>query len=118
MKTGSYKDLLVWQKSISLVKQIYQLTETLPQSEKFGLSSQIRRAAVSIPSNIAEGYGRNYQAERRQFLALAVGSARELETQLLIVRELDFDKGPNWSKAENQLIEILKMLSGLSRSLH
>lgn len=117
MPTNSYKDLIAWQKSIKLVRNVYLVTESLPTSEKFGLSNQLRRAAVSIPSNIAEGYGRNHPAERRQFLAQALGSARELETQLLIAKELGFTREEKLKEAEELLIEVLKMLYGLMKSI-
>ncbi|OVE79108.1 hypothetical protein BVY00_01205 [bacterium G20] len=91
MKTKSYKDLLVWQKGISLVEQIYILTKKLPAEEKFGLSSQLQRAAVSIPSNIAEGYKRHNIREYVQFSGIAAGSLAELETQLVIVSKIYSD---------------------------
>ncbi len=84
----SYKDLVVWQKSFLLSKHIYKLTSMLPASEQFGLISQMRRCAVSIPSNIAEGQQRNNTNEFRQFLGIAKGSAAELETQLLLTSEI------------------------------
>jgi four helix bundle protein len=88
MLIKSFKNLVVWQKSFDLTKQIYLITEKLPQNEQFGLSSQMRRSAVSIPSNIAEGQQRNNIKEYRQFLGVAKGSAAELETQLLLVQNL------------------------------
>ena len=89
-KSRSYRDLEVWKLSIELVKAIYQITAQFPASEKFGLIQQIRRAAVSIPSNIAEGQFRNSTKEFKQFLAIALGSAAELETQLIIAKEIDY----------------------------
>lgn len=83
-----YKDLAVWQKSINFTVEIYKLTQTFPKEELYGLTSQIRRAAVSIPSNIAEGNERNSHKEFNQFLHIALGSAAELDTQLLIAKEL------------------------------
>ncbi len=77
---ATYRDLIAWQKSIDLVVAIYELTKGFPQSEEFGLKSQLRRAAVSIPSNIAEGHGRHTQPEFRRFLMIALGSTREVET--------------------------------------
>lgn len=114
---GSYKDLLVWKKAIQLVKQVYLITDKFPASEKFGLVNQLRRASVSIPSNIAEGYGRRSSKERRQFIALARGSASEVETQLIIAKELDFVTDKEFEETENLLTEVLKMLAGLSKSL-
>jgi four helix bundle protein len=83
-KSRSYRDLEVWKRSIALVKDIYEATSQFPPAENFGLVQQIRRAAVSIPSNIAEGQFRNSPKEFRQFLFIALGSAAELETQLII----------------------------------
>ena len=87
---NSYKELVVWRKSIELVEKIYHDTETFPQSESYGLTAQMRRAAISIPSNIAEGYSRNHRAEYRQFLGVALGSGTELETQIIIAKKLKF----------------------------
>lgn len=80
MKTQSFKDLIVWQKAYRLVLEIYKITKDFPKYEMYGLAQQMRRAAVSIPSNIAEGYGRKHKAEYRQFLPVAYGSLLELET--------------------------------------
>ena len=87
---SDYKDLLVWQKSIELVKDVYHLVAQLPASERFNLSDQMKRSAVSIPSNIAEGAGRGSNKDYLRFLYIARGSLRELETQLIIVGELGF----------------------------
>jgi len=88
MKIQSYRKLIVWQKSYELVKNIYLLTENFPKDEQFGLVTQMRRCAISIPSNIAEGQQRNNANEYRQFLGIARGSAAELSTQLLLARDL------------------------------
>lgn len=88
MALSSYQDLKVWQKSRSLVGQVYELCSVLPQNETFGLCSQMKRAAVSIPSNIAEGYRRNNRKEYIQFIEIALGSAAELETQLILTQDL------------------------------
>jgi four helix bundle protein len=85
-----YKDLKVWQKALELTKLIYEITRTFPTDEKFGLTNQIRRASVSVPSNIAEGAGRNSDKEFIQFLAIATGSCYEVETQLIIAIELKY----------------------------
>lgn len=90
MRTKSFKDLIVWQKSYRLVLEIYKITKRFPKSENYGLSQQMRRAAVSIPSNIAEGYGRKHKAEYHQFLAVAYGSLLELETQYLLAIDLKY----------------------------
>lgn len=86
----SHKDLIVWQKSMEFVTEIYTVTRSYPKEEMFGLVSQLRRAAVSIPSNIAEGYGRFYDKERIKFLSNALGSASEVEPRLCISKNLDF----------------------------
>ena len=90
MKTNSFKDLIVWQKAYRLAIEIYSFTVTFPKSETFGLSSQIRRSAISIPSNIAEGYGRQYNKEYQKFLSVAYGSLCVLETQYLLRIDLKF----------------------------
>ncbi len=110
MKINSYKDLIVWQKAMELVKKIYLLTELFPRNETYGLVSQMQRAAVAIPSNIAEGYLRNHKKEYIQFLSVALGSAAELETQILICKSLPKLNKINFSDAEALLTEILKML--------
>ena len=88
--TKGYKDLTVWNKSIDLVKKIYKLTKIFPNEEKFGLSNQMRRASVSIPSNIAEGSSRNTNKGFKQFIYIAKGSLCELETQIIISKELNY----------------------------
>jgi len=100
VKTKSFKDLIVWQKSYKLVIEIYKVTGNFPKSEVYGLSQQIRRSAVSIPSNIAEGYGRQYNKEYRHFLTIAYGSLCELETQYLLSVDLNH-------MVKNNLIEVL-----------
>lgn len=104
----TYKDLIVWQKAMLLVKEIYRVTRLMPKTETYILVSQMLRAAISIASNIAEGYKRNHQAEYRHFLGLANGSAGELETQILIAKE-EF-RGIDFSKAEGLVVEIQKIL--------
>ena len=86
----NHKDLIVWQKSMALVKELYQISHSFPKEEIYGITSQMRRAAVSIPSNIAEGYGRGHEKELIQFLYIALGSASELETQLIICKEIAY----------------------------
>lgn len=90
MQVKSYRDLIVWQKSIDLVEMVYQATKTFPKEELYGLTNQLRRAAVSVPSNIAEGHARKSTAEFRNFLSIARGSLAEVETQLLIDRRLGY----------------------------
>ena len=84
IKIRSYKDLKIWKRSIELVKDVYEMTGLFPKEELYGLTSQIRRSAISIPSNIAEGFTRFYNKEYRQFLYIALGSCAELETQIII----------------------------------
>ncbi|MBQ20270.1 MAG: four helix bundle protein [Flavobacteriales bacterium] len=114
----SYKDLLVWEKGILIVKQTYKLTNLLPDNEKFGLTSQLRRAAVSIPSNIAEGYGRDYTRNYSQFLKIARGSLMELETQLIICRELEYLTEENTKEIDLLIIEEIKMLNSLIKKMN
>ena len=87
-KINSYKDLLVWQKGMELVKLVYLVTQFFPKEEKFGLTSQIRRSVISIPSNIAEGYGRDFKRNYSQFLKISRGFLAELETQIIIAFEI------------------------------
>ncbi len=108
MKTTSFKDLIVWQKSYELVLEFYKMTKNFPKEEMYGLSQQIRRSVVSIPSNIAEGYGRQYNKEYKQFLSIAYGSLCELETQYLLALDLDYSQVN--SKIENLLKEVGAML--------
>lgn len=111
MKIESFKQLIVWQKSVLLAKLIYKTTEKLPRNEQFGLTGQMRRSAVAIPSNIAEGSKRKTKNDYLQFLHIASGSAAELETQLLISKEI-YPK-IDFSEIEKLLIEVQKMLSKL-----
>jgi len=112
-----YKEMKVWQKSIELAALIYRLANRFPKEEKFGLVSQIQRAAVSIPSNIAEGAGRNSEAEFNQFLGYARGSSFELETQLIIANQLDYLSNEELQNAQIQTNEIQKMLYGLKANI-
>ena len=114
---GNYKNLIVWQKSILLVKDIYLLTKSFPSDEKFGLVSQMRRAVVSIPSNIAEGQARRTTKDYVRFVSIAEGSLAELETQIIISIELDFCAKNETEKLLGLMVEIRKMLNALRRSL-
>ena len=109
MVLKSHKDLIVWQKSIALVKEIYFLTNQFPRTEIYVLTSQMRRAALSIPSNIAEGYSRKNLKEYLQFIRVAYGSGAELETQIMIAK--DVYKNIDHHTTEALLEEILKMLN-------
>ena len=113
----SHKDLKVWTKGIELVKSIYEITRLFPSNEQFGLTSQMRRASVSIPSNIAEGCGRNSNKELIHFLYIALGSASELETQIIISQELSFLEKEKSEQIQNQIFEIIKMTSSLINSI-
>ncbi|MBR1498629.1 MAG: four helix bundle protein [Bacteroidaceae bacterium] len=112
----SHKDLIVWQKSMDHVAAIYVATKAFPKEELFGIVSQMRRAAVSIPSNIAEGYGRLYDRETVKFLSNALGSASELETQLIISKDLGYLLIEEFQKLISQIEEIIRMLSALIKS--
>jgi four helix bundle protein len=112
-----YRDLVAWQRSIELVTEIYQSTRSFPDNERFGLTAQIRRAAVSIPSNIAEGQGRCTTGEFRQFLGHARGSLLEVETQLVIARNLGFLDEQNNTFLFERVAEIGRILNGLINSL-
>lgn len=117
MKIQTYKDLIVWQKSMSLVIIVFELTEKFPKSELYGIVSQIRRAAVSVPSNIAEGWGRKSTKEYRQFYAIAYGSVLELETQLLISQRLKFGNSSEYQPLFSLLTEVSKMLHVMAFNL-
>lgn len=107
---GSYRELIVWQKARSLCKRIYLATDTFPQNQRFTLIKQMQDAAVSIPSNIAEGYNRQYTKEYRRFLSIAYGSAGELETQILLAMDLGFLTESMSESLTHDLTEIAKML--------
>ena len=117
MKTKSYKDLIVWKKAIELVLAIYKLTKRFPKTEQYGLISQLRRAAVSIPSNIAEGYARQHLPEYIQFLSVAYGSCAELETQLIIAQRLKYGITSDYEKVLSLLEEVSKILNAMRRTL-
>ena len=113
----SYRELLVWQKGIGLSVLVYRLSKQFPREETYGLSKQMRRAAVSIPSNIAEGAGRLNTQEYKQYLGVARGSSFELHTQLTIARELGFGEIEQLREAESACDEIGKMLFGVIQAL-
>ena len=116
-KVGGYKDLLVWRKGIELVKEIYRMTKPFPADERFGLVSQMRRAAVSIPSNIAEGQARKTTGEFVQFLSQAEGSLAELDTQLILAVELGYSNTTQVASATGLVSELKRMLNALRRVL-
>jgi len=114
----SYKDLMIWQKGIQIVVLTYKLAKSFPQEELYAFTSQIKRASVSIPSNIAEGYGRNTEKSFSHFIDISRGSLFELETQLLIAKELDFIVDYELYEKVNTLIhEESKMINAFSKSI-
>jgi len=113
----SFRDLIVWQKAMELVKYIYAVTANFPSSEKYGLTDQTRRSAVSVPSNIAEGYGRGYTNDYARFLQIARGSLFEMETQVEIAFSLKYLKDKEYTNIFDQSIEIEKMLNSLIKKL-
>ncbi len=117
-KSKSYKDLIVWKKSCDLVILIYRLTSTFPKEETYGITSQIKKAAVSIPSNIAEGSMRGTRKDFRHFLNISLGSAAELETQLEISKKLLFGEKRDYNEIDALLLEVMKMLYKLSATLN
>lgn len=116
-KPQNYKDLVVWQKGIELAELIYQLTAKFPAEEKFGFVSRMRRAAISIPSNIAEGQARHTTGEFIQFISHAEGSVAELNTQLILAVELGFSASDATASAVKLIEDLRRMLNGLRRKL-
>lgn len=117
MLSNSYKELTVWQKSMELVTAVYKLTEQFPKEELYGLTSQLRRSAVSIPSNIAEGKYRGSKKDYVQFLRIAFSSGAELETQIEIAKRLPSTKNLGFIDIEATLEEVMKMLNALIKKL-
>ncbi len=113
---NSYKELIVWQKAFDLTKEVYRLTSLFPASELYGLTSQLRRAAVSIVSNIAEGFSRKSQRETVQFFSIAFGSTSEVETQLLLGKEMEFAAVHEFVRAEDLSLQVRKMLNSMLSS--
>ena len=112
-----HRKLLGWKRSIELVTMVYRVTSSFPKSEQFGLTSQMRRAAVSVPSNLAKGAARKGKKEFRQFLNIAQGSISELDTQIKVARRLDYMTQEDYTNVIQELTEISKMLYGLARTL-
>ncbi len=117
MKSSDFRELKVWQKAMDLTVEIYSIVKLLPQEETYALSGQMRRAAISIPSNIAEGQGRDTLKEFIRFLSVARGSLRELSTQLEICERVDYLEQSRTVKSKELMEEIDKMLNALSKSL-
>ena len=113
----SYRDLIVWQKSVDMVTHVYRLLKRFPEDEKYGLTSQIKRSAVSVSSNIAEGYGRNYTKEYIRFLNISRGSLYEMQTQLQIAINLEFLKSNDLIDVNDLSLQIEKMLNSLIKKL-
>lgn len=113
----TYKELIVWQKAVALVTEVYSVSDTFPKTEVYGLVSQMRRASVSIPCNIAEGYGRKSSKEYSQFYAIAYGSSLELETQIIIGKNLHFATNQAFLNADLLLNEVQKMLFTMTYTL-
>ena len=113
MKIKSYKDLNIWKRSIGVVEDIYKITKNFPNEEIYGLTSQLRRSAVSIPSNIAEGFARFSNKEYKQFLFISLGSCAELSTQIIIALRLGYFENKEADKLLNEIDEISKMTMSL-----
>lgn len=114
---STYKDLLIWQKGIKIVKEVYLICKDFPKDELYDLTSQVKRSSVSIPSNIAEGWGRNYTKSYVQFLKYSRGSLLELETQIIIAKELGFISTQNFNKIQGLITEESKMLNAFIKSI-
>lgn len=117
MAINNHKNLQIWQRSFNLTIVIYKLTKGYPKSELYGLVSQTRRSSSAIPANIAEGFTRKSRKEFAQFLSIALGSAAELETHLLIAKELNYTKAPEADRILKELDEIMRMTNSLIRKL-
>ena len=118
MKIKSYNDLDIWKRSIKLVEDIYRLTKSFPKEELYGLTSQMRRAAVSIPSNIAEGFTRFHNKEYKQFLYIALGSCSELSTQIIIASRLKYFDNNKIEQLLNEIDEICRMTMSLIKKIN
>lgn len=117
MKIKDYKDLEVWKKGIEIVDEIYHLTNQFPTEEKYGLGAHMRKTAISIPSNIAEGFARKYLKEYRRFLFISLGSCSELETQTVIAKRRTYAHEANWERLKDYLDHESRMLMNLAKSL-
>ena len=109
-KIKNFKDLKIWQKGMELAKEVYLITDVFPSKETYGIVSQMRRAVVSIPSNIAEGFMRRHNKEYKQFLYIALGSLAELETQIILSEQLDFLKNKQSENIQSNINELIKMI--------
>jgi four helix bundle protein len=118
LKSSTYKDLIAWQKSIALVTDVYSLTKKFPIDERYGLVSQLNKAVISVPSNIAEGWGRELSKNYLQFLRIARGSLMEVETMVLISKNLNFISEKEFIETQNKIEEVGKILQGLIKSIN
>lgn len=118
MAIATYRDLIVWRKAVDFVTRIYDATRQFPEDERFGLTSQLRRSSVSIPSNIAEGHGRYATNDYLRFLRIATGSLCEVQTQLLIAKNLSFLSESSYNQLDELTKEIERMLSSMIRKLN
>jgi four helix bundle protein len=112
----NFKDLIAWQKSHAVVLKIYIISRSFPKDEQFGLTPQIRRASVSITSNIAEGFGRNSSKEKSHFYGIAKGSLFEVQNQLLIAKDLEYLSVKEFDIIDTEIVECLRLISGLVKS--
>jgi four helix bundle protein len=117
MKVKNYQELIVWQKAMDLVVEVYTISKAFPREEVYGLTSQLRRAAVSVPSNIAEGQGRRTTADFLHYLSISYGSLREVETQTLIAKRLGYLNDRRCQEVLNLAAEVGRLLNGLMTSL-
>jgi len=115
-KIRSFTDLVAWQEAHKLVITIYKITKDFPKEELFGLANQMRRAAVSISSNIAEGFSRKSQVEKSRFYSMAQGSITELQSQLLVARDVGYMRKQGFEAIADQTVSVLKLIKGLMRS--
>ena len=113
----TFRDLIAWQKAVDLVTLVYEITKSFPSDERFGLTQQLRRAAVSVPSNIAEGKGRGTAAEFGRFLNIANGSLTEVDTQLVIAERLGFITNDTLDEVAGKIAEVGRIVTGLRKSL-
>ncbi|MCL2304234.1 MAG: four helix bundle protein [Planctomycetaceae bacterium] len=118
MSVKDYRDLIVWEKGMELAESVYSVSSQFPKSETYGLVSQIRKAAVSVPSNIAEGQGRYSDADFARFLSIANGSVKEVETQLLLAVRLSYVQNIQIHSCMNLCSEIARLIAGLRNKLH
>ena len=117
MKKHNFREIKIWQEALVIVKEVYALTSNLPKAEKFGITSQLNRSAVSIPSNIAEGSGRTSNKEFIRFLEIAISSRYELETQLILANRFNYILKEKLEEGLAKLEEVQRMITGLQKSL-